>query len=152
MLSPLIWRYIVWDKEKQPDEWGKAFECLVPGNQSWVKHAPILMASFANDTFTRNDKPNRWGQHDTGAASTSMALQAVSMGMMLHQMGGFDKAKLAEVFSIPDNFTPMAMIALGWPADPDKLPDDVLQREMAPRERRPLEMYFYDGAWEKGIG
>jgi len=145
------WRYMVWVKAENEELWRKAFDCLSHSNQEWVNNSPVLMASFAHKYFTHNQRPNRWGEHDVGAASVSMAIQAASMGLMVHQMGGFDADKLKEAFSVPDEFTPMAMITLGWPGDPDVLNEKNKDREFAPRVREPIQDHFFEGVWGKGI-
>jgi nitroreductase len=145
------WRYLVWDRSRDRAGWDKAFECLAPGNQAWVKNAPVLMLSCAGSKFGHNDKPNRWAQHDTGMASLSIALQAVALGLITHQMGGFDADKARAAFSIPADYTPMAMIAIGWQADPSTLPDDIKAKETAPRKRRPLTECFFEGEWGKPV-
>jgi len=141
------WCYLVWDRHRDPDSWQKAFECLAEGNQVWVKNAPLLLASIAGSQFARNGKPNRWGQHDTGAASANLVLQAVALGLAAHQMGGFDADKLREKFAIPASYTPMAMIAVGYQADAAFLEGEIKERELAPRARRPLGEKFFDGTW-----
>ncbi len=143
------WRYLVWDKNSDPENWQKAFACLVEGNQSWVINTPLLLAACADSEFTKKPgKPNRWGQHDTGAASASLCIQAASMGLMAHQMGGFDSDKLCTEFNIPPRYTPMAMIAVGYPvASADQLDADSKARELAPRERNSLEDSFFEASW-----
>lgn len=141
------WRFIVWDKNIDLAAWQKAFDCLVPGNQAWVKDAPLLMLATANTLFNHNGKENRWAQYDTGAASENLCLQATSAGLMAHQMGGFDVTKTREVFAIPAQYTLMAMIAVGYPAEISSLSGEVLEREIAPRMRRPLGELFFSGAW-----
>lgn len=143
------WRYLIWDKAAEPAGWQKAFDCLSAGNQAWVKNVPLLMLSCAGSTFGHNGKPNRWTQHDTGAASVSLALQAVALGLAAHQMGGFDADKARAAFAIPAEYTPMAMIAVGYQADPSILPDDVKAKELTPRKRKPLGECFYTGGWGK---
>lgn len=145
------WRYIVWDRTRDPDGWQKAFECLAESNQKWVANAPLLLASLAGSHFSRNGKPNRWAQHDTGAASENLVLQATALGLAAHQMGGFDADRLRQQFGIPDEFTPMAMIAVGHQAEPDTLPADLKERETGPRKRRPLEETFFEGAFGQPI-
>jgi nitroreductase len=144
------WRYLAWDRFDHPAGWQRAWECLSPGNQYWVKNAPVLLASFADSQF-RNGKPNRWGQHDTGAASENLCLQGTALGLVVHQMGGFDGARLAGAFAVPERFTPMAMIAVGHPGDPDGLSDKHQAAEAAPRERQPFGELFFDGAWGKPL-
>jgi nitroreductase len=129
------WRYLAWDRFENPGGWERAWDCLSPGNQYWVQNAPVLLASFADSRF-RNDKPNRWGQHDTGAASENLCLQGTALGLVVHQMGGFDKDKLAAAFDVPEQFTPMAMIAVGHPGDPGVLSEKHQAAEAAPRQRQ----------------
>ena len=146
------WRYLIWDRQRDTAGWQAAFDCLAEGNQLWAINAPVLMLSTANSEFSRNGKPNRWGQHDTGAASENLCLQAAAIGLMVHQMGGFDADKVRQAFSIPEKFTCMAMIAVGFPATPDVLDDDKLKaQEIAPRQRKPLAEQFFEGGWGKAV-
>jgi nitroreductase len=145
------WRYIVWNRHADPVSWEKAFNCLAPGNQAWVKDAPLLLVAAADSIFNHNGTPNRWGQYDTGAASENLCLQAESMGMMAHQMGGFDVEKTRAAFGIPEQFSLMAMIAVGYPADISTLQGEVLEREQAPRKRRELGELFFKSGWGQPI-
>ncbi len=149
------WRFIVCQKnsKQNTDEstWQCAFDCLAPGNQSWVKDAPVLLLTCADTLFNHNGQPNRWGQYDTGAAAENLCLQASSMGLMAHQMGGFDADKTREDFAIPAQFTPMAMVSIGYPADISTVTGEALTREMAERKRKPLGELFFAGAWGEPI-
>ncbi len=145
------WRFVVWDKNKDATSWQQAFDCLVPGNQAWVKNSPLLLLTIADTLFNHNSKPNRFGQYDTGAATENLCLQASSMGLMAHQMGGFDADKAREVFAIPAQFNLMAMVSVGYPADIESLEGEVLSRETAARTRRPLNELFFAGAWGKRV-
>lgn len=145
------WRYLIWDKARDPQGWQKAYDCLNENNKKWVKNVPLLMMSCAGSAFEATGKPNRWTQHDTGAASVSMALQAVAMGLIIHQMGGWDAEKARAAFSIPPEYTPMAMIAVGYQASPDILDDETKAKELRPRGRKSLAERFYEGGWGKGI-
>jgi nitroreductase len=109
------------------------------------------MLSCAGSIFGHTGKPNRWTQHDTGMATLSMALQAVDMGLILHQMGGFDVDKARAAFDIPAEYTPMAMIAVGYQAEPDVLDEETEQKELKARARKPVEERFYEGGWGKGV-
>jgi nitroreductase len=145
------WRYLVWDRTRDPQGWQNAFDCLSENNRKWVKHVPLLMLSCAGSIFGHSGKPNRWGQHDTGAASVSIALQAVALGLMVHQMGGFDAEKARAAFSIPPEYAPMAMIAVGYQAMPDVLDDETKKKELAPRARKPLAERFFEGGWGSAV-
>jgi len=145
------WRYLVWDRGRDSEGFQKAFECLSDNNRKWVRNVPLLMLSCAGSIFGATGKPNRWTQHDTGAASVSMALQATALGLAYHQMGGFDADKTRAAFGIPAEYTPMAMIAVGHQAAPDVLDEETKKKELAPRARKPLGEKFFEGAWGKGV-
>lgn len=145
------WRYLVWDRTRDPEGWQKVFDCLSENNRKWVQNVPVLMLSCAGNLFGLTGKPNRWTQHDTGAASVCMALQAVALGLVIHQMGGFDAEKMRAAFAIPADYTPMAVIAVGYQAEPDILDEETKAKELRPRARKPLPERFFEGGWEKPV-
>ncbi|HYC44303.1 MAG TPA: nitroreductase family protein [Burkholderiales bacterium] len=145
------YRYLVWDKSRDPEGWQKAFECLSENNRKWVKNVPVLMLSCAGSKFAHNGKPNRYGPHDTGAASVCLALQGTALGLAVHQMGGYDAAKAREAFAVPEEYTPMAMIAVGYQASPDVLDDETKAKELRPRSRKPIAELFFEKGWGKPV-
>lgn len=145
------WRFIVWNRNTDAAAWQQAFQCLVPGNQAWAKDAPVLLLIAADSLFNHNGKDNRWGQYDTGAAAENLCLQATSMGLMAHQMGGFDPDKARAIFGVPSQYALMAMISVGYPADIGTLEGEALERETAARTRRPLGELFFSGTWGKPV-
>lgn len=145
------WRFVVWDKNSDADAWQKAFNCLAPSNQAWVKNAPVLLLVCADTLFGHNQQPNRWAQYDSGAAAENLCLQAADSGLMAHQMGGFNADAAREAFKIPGQFGLMAMVAVGYAADISTLTDETLTREMQPRKRKPLTDLFFDSAWNKPV-
>jgi nitroreductase len=145
------WRYLVWDRFGDLAGWRQAFECLAGGNQSWVNNAPVLLLAVATPNFGHNDKPNRWAQYDTGAASENLCLQATALGLVAHQMGGFDPEQARVRFNIPADHACMAMIAVGHPGPVEALPDPLRERESAPRERKPLDRIVFEGDWGQNL-
>lgn len=141
------WRYLIWDRIADPGNWRRAFDCLTEGNRSWAGAAPILMLSVADSVFEKNGNPNRWGPHDTGAASLSLSLQATALGLMVHQMGGFDADRIRAEFAIPARYTGMAAITVGYQLPESAIPDEQREREYAPRSRRPMGESFFLGTW-----
>jgi nitroreductase len=145
------WRFMVWDINHDKEAYRRAFSCIGKWNQKWVRTAPVIMASLADNIFRKNGEPNRWGQHDTGLATENILLQAFSLGLAAHPMGGFDGDKLKTEFNIPDRFTPMAFIAIGYQDDVNVLGPEHAAEEIKPRVRLPLGDTFFDSSWEKGI-
>lgn len=141
------WRFVVWDKNNDSAAWQQAYECLSPGNQGWAQSAPVLFLVCADTLFNHNQQPNRWAQYDTGAAAENLCLQATSMGLMAHQMGGFDVDKARVLFGIPAQYILMAMISVGYPAELSSLSGDAFTRETADRVRRPISALFFENSW-----
>jgi len=134
------WNFIICDKTTHPEAYQKAFNTLVEFNQGWAKNAPVLVIIVAGSTFAKNQKPNRWGQYDAGAAAMSMMYAAESLGLMTHQMGGFDEAKIQKEFNIPEGYIPMAVMSVGYEAEN-------AQDKNTPKERKPVDANFFFGNW-----
>ena len=121
--------------------------CLMPGNATWAPKAPVLALSVASLNFAHNGKPNRHAYHDVGAAAAQLTMQAMSLDIYTHQMGGFDVAKAREAFKIPESHDPVAMIALGYLGDAATLTEDQRAKELAPRVRKPLSQFVFGEVW-----
>ena len=145
------WRYIVWDRGSNELGWESAFDCLSPGNQLWAVAAPILILSLAATKSSHGGKPNRWAQHDTGAASENLCLQAVAMGLHAHQMGGFDMRRVVRSFAVPKEFTPMAMVAVGHPGLAQNLDTELRDRELGARGRSSMNERFFENRWGEPV-
>jgi nitroreductase len=145
------WRFVVFDKVADKASWQSAFDCLAETNQTWVKNTSLLILVCADSLFGHNQKPNRWGQYDTGAAAENLCLEAASMGLAAHQMGGFNADAAREKFNIPEQYTLMAMIAVGYQADVNQLSEELKERELAPRKRKELGELFFSGMWDKPV-
>ncbi len=143
------WRYLVFDGS-DAEALERARACLSEGNE-WALKAPVLMLSIARENFTYNEKPNRTAQHDVGLGSENLVLEAVDLSLAAHQMAGFDVERSRSEFAIPEGFTPIAMIAIGYPyhGDLDRLPEKMREKELAPRGRKPIGEIAFAGAWEK---
>ena len=145
------WNFIICDKFHYKKSWELALDCLGEWNQNWAKNAPVLMISLAMKVFRKNGKENRWSKYDTGAASENICLQALELGLMAHQMGGFESDKVIHHFKIPENFEIMSFIAVGYQDNPNKLNDEFYKLEIKDRIRRPIGNNFFDSEMDKPI-
>lgn len=139
------WSYLVATKD-EPEEFERLASCLESGN-SWAKRAPLLLLAVAATHFSHNGKPNRHAQHDLGIANENLVLQAVAMGLAAHQMAGFQPDRARELFQIPEGQEPLTMLAVGYPGEPDDLPEQLRARETSPRSRKPLADMIFTGKW-----
>src|SRR5208283_2987605 len=140
------WAFIVATKD-DPETHDKILSTLVEFNQAWAKHAPVLAIAVSQMEFARNKTPNRNAFYDTGAAVAHLTAEATSRGLFVHQMAGFDPHKAIEVFHIPKGWEPIAVFAIGYPGDPNALPDKLRERESAPRSRKPISEFVMSGEW-----
>ncbi len=140
------WSFIVATKEN-PEDYHRLLNCLVEFNALWAQHAPVLMLSVAKLNFDKGGDPNRHALYDVGQASANLALQATALGLVTHQMAGFDIKKARKAFSIPKSHEPVAVIALGYAGNPKALPENLRERETAPRTRRQLVEIVFTGSW-----
>jgi len=140
------WTYILGVKAEDTAEFDRIASTLYPPN-AWAKSAPVIALSVAKLKFSHDGSPNRVAIHDVGAASASLTLQALAEDVFVHQMGGFDPKKAKELFGIPDDYEAVAALAIGYPGDPETLPEALRAREEAQRTRKKIEEFVFRGKW-----
>jgi nitroreductase len=143
------WRFIYADKEKNPELYATLLDILVEFNQAWAKAAPVLMISMTRLKYEHSGEDYKHAWYDLGLAVGNMSVMAQSLGISLHQMGGFDFAKAREVLNIPDKFEPVSMIALGYGGLTGNLPLDIYKMEIIPRLRKEIDEIAFNKAFEK---
>lgn len=121
------WLYLYATPEQQ-ELWQNMIEPLSDGNKVWVKDAPLLILSLARKNFLRNGFGNFYAMYDLGGANAMLALQAVEMGLQVRQMAGFNREKAKALLHIPDDFEIGVFIAVGYPGDPESLPEPIKPR------------------------
>jgi nitroreductase len=142
------WSFLLARKE-EPEEFAKLLGCLVEENQGWAKKAGALMISIAKQNFDHNGQPNRCAVHDVGLASENMAIEAVAQGLVTHGMAGIEIEKIREAYKLPADCVPVAGWAIGYGGEPDLLEGPLKERELAPRERKPLGAFVFGTEWDK---
>ncbi len=140
------WRFIYTTKENE-EEYSKLAELLTDGN-SWAKNAFMLLLICTIPTFSRNDKPNKHNRYDAGAATYSLFLQAVDLGLVAHEMAGFDADAAHKALSIPKEVTALTMMAIGYPGDPQELSEELQKRQSAQRSRKEQSEIVFKGGWK----
>ena len=130
------WRFLVGIKGSETHE--KIFASLVGFNQGWANkpHILILGVALAKDA---QGKMNAYALYDLGQAASDLVDQASALGIATHSMGGFDHDAVRKSFNLTEDYAIGAVIAVGYKDEPSALTNEqILQREIAPRERKPL--------------
>jgi nitroreductase len=140
------WNYIVATRDN-PAQFQALLSCLVEANQVWAKTAPVLVLGIVSLKFTHNDKANRAAVHDLGLAAGNLLVEATARGLFVHQMIGILPDKAREIFAIPEGFEVWTAMAIGYRGDPAMLPDALRERDLTPRQRKPLSQFVFSGKW-----
>ena len=145
------WRFLVANREDDPEGHARFAECLMDFNRRWAARAPLLMLSVVSERLQRGGKPNAAAGHDVGLATAQLIVQATASGLVVHPMGGFDADRAVKELGIPEGFRPMVMLAIGPPAPADALPDDLKERELSPRSRKPHDEIAFASSWGRPL-
>ncbi len=138
------WRFLY--ARRGTANWDRFFDLMVEFNQSWTKHAAVLVVVVSRKTFESNDQAAPTHSFDAGAAWQNLALQGSTMGLVVHGMQGFDYEKARAVLNIPEHFQVDAMIAVGKPGKREDLPEDLQEREQ-PSDRKPVAEIAIEGGF-----
>jgi nitroreductase len=140
------WRFIVATKEN-PEDYRRLFDCLKSGNQRWAGLAPVLMIAAAKKEYDHAPKTTPMTFYDTGQAVAQLAIEALSQGLYVHQMGGVHLERIRENYGMPATYQPIVALAIGYLGQPTDLPRDLQPKEEAARTRLPLSKIAFSGAW-----
>ncbi|MET4076821.1 nitroreductase family protein [Hymenobacter sp. UYCo722] len=141
------WRYIMGSQTSSPDAFEKILGGLMEFNQAWAKKAHVLAVGVAKLNFSHDGNANGWAKYDVGQATATLAVEAAELGLQIHQMAGFSPDALRTAFSIPEGFEPVVVFTLGYPGPASDLPAGLSEKETAPRTRKPLAEFLFEGAW-----
>ena len=130
------WRYIVFTDEN-PEKLDIARSVLLEIN-NYAKRAPILICALTKKYYSDNGIYNKLHFHDLGAANENMFLESINQGLIMHEMGGFDRDKARRVFNVPDEYEIGIMVAIGYQDSHDILPKRYKEKAFSPRERKSL--------------
>lgn len=139
------WRFLYAAAGSQ--HWERFFSLLTEANQLWCARAGALIVGLSSQTFSRNGKPNPVHTLDTGMAVENLLLQGAAMGLVCHGMAGFDRGKARVALQVPDGYDVEVMIAVGRPGDPEQLPDNYRQMDLAPTGRKPAREIAREGVF-----
>src|SRR5229473_8656205 len=140
------WSFIMGTKHNR-EEHALLLSCLLEKNQQWARLAPVLMVSVAKLNFEKTGKPNRHAFHDVGLAMGNMLVEATALGLFVHQMAGFSPEKVREIYGVPEEFEPVAAIAIGYGLAAGELPEAFREFDLGPRRRQPVSSFVFQDRW-----
>lgn len=145
------WRFIV--GFAGDETYQKIFSTLVEFNQLWAGTAPVLFLALAKISSDKNPgKENKSAHYDLGQAMAYLTLQAMHEGLYVHQMGGFDAKRTAELFGLTDEYKVVTVNTIGYLGNPEALHPNLRKMEVSARERKPLTELVFDEEMGRAAG
>ncbi|MCC4909519.1 nitroreductase family protein [Microbacterium sp. cx-59] len=129
------WRAIV--ARRGTPEHQQVLDALMGFNQAWAGDASALVV-FVTELAREDNEPLPWAVYDTGQAAAFFTIQAHAGGLATHQMGGFHRDVIASTFGLDSRFEAVSIMAVGTLGDPATADAGIVEREGAPRTRRPI--------------
>lgn len=140
------WTYLVATK-RNPEEYARLISCLVPVNQAWAKAAPVLAIGIVSLKFSKNHQDNRAAVHDLGLASGNLLMEATARGLAVHQMIGLLPERVRELYHLPAHTEAWTALAIGYVANADEALVALHERDLVPRQRKPISQFVFTGTW-----
>lgn len=133
--QPWRYRYAL----RGTSSFNQLWNCLNAGNQPWAKDAAAIVVCSVMKKLERNGQSNLSRFHDLGLANAQLLMQATSMGIHGHLIGGFDHEKAERELAFDKEHEEVfCLLVLGRLGDPDALVEPFRTRELSARNRRPL--------------
>ncbi|MDG6103884.1 nitroreductase family protein [Dactylosporangium aurantiacum] len=129
------WRFAV--THRGSAEHAAVLDTLTAGNRAWA-HAASALIVVAAETVTGDGTARPWAVYDAGQAVAHLSVQAEHEGLVVHQMGGFDRDRVAALLGAA-RVTPLVVVAVGRRDGAFRLDPPLAGRELAARDRLPVE-------------
>lgn len=122
---------IVVRNEEQRRKLGTAY------SRDWFWQAPVIIVVCVESAraWVRADNKS-YGDVDGAILVDHMTLCAADLGLGTCWIGAFDPGKVAGVLNLPPGMAPLAMIPLGYPAEPPR-----------GKSRKPVAEFVHQETW-----
>jgi nitroreductase len=140
------WRFIVVNEES----FLKGIKAALSEGNYWARSAPLIIAVCTKvDLGCRSSDGRDSAFFDTGLAVENLILQAVKEGLIAHPIAGYTPSVVKRVLSIPEDYTVLTLVIIGYPGDPALLNEKHRQAETGERQRNPLDKAVMYDRWKE---
>ena len=122
------WRFVVVQSEEGKEKIRACYE------RDWFKTPPlyIIVCGDHNQGWKRSSDTKDHTDIDISIAAEHICLAATEQGLGSCWVCHFDAKRCSELFNIPENIEPIAIIPIGYPAKPDLF-------EKKPKQRKTID-------------
>jgi nitroreductase len=138
------WRFVV----SRGESLVAVKECLTRGN-SWARRSPLIFTIASKPDLDCQITGRDYYPLGVGLAIENLLLQGIHLGLVVHPIAGFKEKRVKEVLRIPDEYRVHALVIVGYPGSTDGLDDRILEKEKAPRVRKPVKEIAFWEEWER---
>ncbi len=112
------WKFLVIDT---PELHESVVRCY---GRDWINDAPAFIVALGNsgDAWVRPCDGHNSMYVDVAIACENMCLAASSLGLGACWIGNFDVDKLCQELDIPAEWSPVAILSVGYPKDSEAVP------------------------------
>ena len=129
------WRYVIVDRAAPSRA---PLEAALDAGNAWAKKAPVLIVSGARKEEGSVVESREYYLHDTGLATMSLLYRGVDQGLLVHPMAGWKEAPLKAALSMPEDFRPIAVVAVGYPGRREDLDEETRKKDERPSVRKEI--------------
>jgi len=137
------WRFIT---ATDPAVLAEVKNTLTPGNY-WAQKAPAITAVVTNNDWSLVIGDRIFAPFEAGMAAMAYQAQAVSEGLHIHPIAGFNADAVKEALKIPASEMLLTLLIIGYPGDDSELREHHLASERSPRVRLPLDHVYAKDRW-----
>jgi len=143
------WRFVVVEADAPSRA---AVEGALDAGNAWAKRAPVLIVAGAKREDAAVVESRDYFLLDAGMALMSLVYRAVDLGLRAHPMAGWKEAPLRAALGIPGEFTPAAVVAVGYAGSAADLDEATRKKDEKPRTRKPLGEVAFRSRWGEPFG
>ena len=138
------WRFVVVGTDAPSRS---AVEAALDAGNAWARQAPVLIATGARREDAAVVESRDYFLLDTGMALMSLLYRAVDQGLLVHPMAGWKEGPLRAALGLPGDFTPAAVVAVGYAGKSGDLDEATRRKDEKPRTRKPLGEIAFRSRW-----
>lgn len=126
-------RFVVGSRD---DETFVTIAATLRRGNSYARAASALIVLCADEG--EDERTALYSAVDVGAAMANLSIEAVSRGLAVHPMAGFDPGALSRDLQLGD-LRPLVVVAVGHLGDYETVAPEIAARDRRPRTRLPLD-------------
>lgn len=138
------WRFVIVGRS---DPSRAALDDALDAGNAWARRAPVLIVAGARKADAAVVESRDYFLLDTGLATMSLLYRGVDQGLLVHPMAGWREGPLKAALSLPDDFLPAVVVAVGYAGKPEEQDEQDRKKDEKPGTRKETGEIAFSGRW-----